>query len=408
MTDYYEVLGVKKDASQEEIKKAYKKAALKWHPDRNPNNVEEATNKFKTISEAYEILSDEEKKKIYDQHGEKGLKDHINGRGGPSGFANANDLFAQMFGSFGGGGGGFDGGMFGGMFPGGGMGGRNTKGKTVVFDLHLTLNEIYTGCIKKLKVKRNIICDKCQGTAINSNSSITNITCNDCKGMGMKMSVVQIAPGFISQQQTTCKKCSGTGEFIPSEDRCQQCSGAKVVKSDTQLDINVEKGMKEGTKITFPSKSDEYPNTTPGDIIIVLKQKSASDTDMNGNTSSKFKRTPDGNNLIYKKTITLQEALCGYEFVITHLDGRKLHISSQNDIITPNCKRKISGEGMAIRQGGKEIGTGDLFIEFDIVFPDQQHLTNKDKQKLKQILKGSQPLSKEDLRDVSVKHTPLS
>jgi DnaJ homolog subfamily A member 2 len=396
MTDYYATLGVKKDSTEEEIKKAYKKAALKWHPDRNLDNVEEATNQFKNISEAYEILNDPEKKKIYDQYGEKGLKDHLSGGpGGPGGgFGNANDIFSHFFG----------GGGFGGFGGGGGMNFQHkqqrgpSKGKTVIFDLQLTLNEIYMGCVKKLKVKRNVICDKCQGTSIKSASSITDLTCGDCKGIGMKTKVVQIAPGFMTQQQSPCQKCNGSGEFIPKSERCERCDGNKVVKTDTLLEINVEKGMKDGTKITFEGKSDEYPNTIPGDVIIVLRQKNPS--------SCGFKRTPDGNNLIYKKTITLQEALCGYEFILKHLDGRKLHIHSQTDIITPNCKRKISGEGMAIRQKGKEIGKGDLFIEFDIVFPDKQHLTNKDKQKLKQILKGGPKLSKDHLKNSCGKFTP--
>ena len=216
--------------------------------------------------------------------------------------------------------------------------------------------------------------------------------------------MVQLGPGFISQQQSACQKCQGTGEYIPDSERCEKCYGKKVVKTETILDVNVEPGMKEGTKVTFEGKSDEFPGRIPGDIIIVLRQKNPSEGF--GTEKGGFKRTPDGNNLIYKKVITLQEALCGYDFIITHLDGRKLHVHSETDIITPNAKRKISKEGMVIRHGGKEIGKGDLLIEFDILFPDQQHLTNKDKQKLLQVLPGGKKLDKKEAKSCNVSYIP--
>ena len=403
MTDYYAILGVKKNANIDEIKKSYKTEALKWHPDRNPDNVEEATKKFQLISKAYEVLSDPKKKDIYDQHGEQGLKE-----GGPSGFANANDLFSQMFG------GGFPRGSgFASMFSDmntrshGSREGQPRKGKNVTFDLQLTLEQLFVGCTKKLKIRRNVICDKCQGTAIKGESLFTDTTCNNCNGKGIQIKIAQLGPGFISQQQTTCQMCSGTGEYIPTSERCEECVGAKVVKTETTLEVNIERGMKDGTKITFPSKSDEYPNVITGDVIIVVKQINPSDGFLNAKESCGFKRTPEGNNLIYKKVLTLQEALCGYEFIFTHLDGRKIHVKSENDIIIPNSKRKIVGEGMPIRHGGKEIGVGDLFIEFDVLFPDKQHLTNKDKQKLLQVLPGPTKINKNEIKECVKQITPM-
>ena len=394
--DYYALLEISKGATDEEIKQAYKKCALKWHPDRNPNNIEVATEKFKNISEAYEVLKDADSRKIYDQYGVEGLKS--NNQGHPGGFSHMDpqSIFEQLFrGGSMGGMGGFS------MFPGHGNGRQRDqgprKGDDVSFDLHITLKELFNGCVKKLKVNRDVICNKCQGTSIKASSSITDIKCADCKGQGARMITQQLGPGFVSQQQIICPKCKGSGEFIPDSDRCEECKGSKVLKTETILEANIEKGMKDGTKLTFAGKSDEFPGRIPGDVIVVIREKNPFDG---------FKRTPDGENLIYKKTISLQEALCGYEFTIDHLDGRKLYVACQTDIITPQTKRKITGEGMPIRKNGKATETkGDLFIEFDIIFPDNQHLTNKDKQKLKQVLPGPSRLS-DKLIKTCVKYTP--
>jgi DnaJ family protein A protein 2 len=398
--DYYALLGISKGCSDDEVKKGYKKMALKWHPDRNPNNIQEATEMFKNISEAYEVLNDTEKRKIYDQHGKKGLAQ--NGQNGGGGFShmNAQSIFEEM--------------MRGGGGPFGNMGFNifqqqrdegPKKGPNVTFDLQVTLKDLYLGCTKKVKVHRDVICHKCQGTSIKSSSSITDIKCSECKGQGSKMVIQQLGPGFISQHQMPCNKCKGTGEYIPDSDRCEECKGNKVLKTETIIDINVEKGMKEGTKIVFQEKSDEYPGRTPGDIIVSVREK---------NPFEGFKRTPDGEHLIYRKKISLQEALCGYEFIIEHFDGRKLHINCNNDIITPDSRRKIKGEGMPLKNTSSNPPTsnappttekGDLFIEFEVEFPDPRSLTTKDKQKLKQFLPGPLGLSEKSTASCT-KYTP--
>lgn len=391
--DYYALLEITKDASEDDIKKAYKKMALKWHPDRNPNNVEQATEMFKNISEAYEVLNNPEKRKVYDQFGKNGLANANGPNGG--GFSNedAQSIFEQMMR---------------GMGPFGGMGFNifqqhqprdegPRKGANVSFDLQVTLKELYLGCTKRVKVNRDVICNKCQGTAIKASSSITDIKCSECKGKGSKVIIQQLGPGFISQQQVQCNPCKGSGEFIPDTDRCEECKGNKVVKTETILDVNIEKGMKDGVKITFQGKSDEYPGRTAGDVIIVVKEK---------NPFEGFRRTADGENLVYRKKITLQEALCGYEFILEHLDGRKLYISCANDVITSESRRKIVGEGMPIRKNGVSTASkGDLLIEFEVQFPDNKTLTSKDRQKLKQFLPG--PLSLSDkLTKSCIKYTP--
>ena len=388
--EYYTLLEIAKDASEDEVRKAYKKMALKWHPDRNPNNVEHATEMFKNISEAYEVLNDPEKRKIYDQHGKNGLQNANGPNGGGFSQDDAQSIFEQMMRGMG---------PFGGMnfniFQQRDEGPK--KGRDVSFELHVTLKDTYLGCAKKIKVNRDVICSKCQGTAIKASSSITDIKCSDCKGKGSKIVIQQLGPGFISQQQVHCNSCKGTGDFIPEKDRCEECKGNKVVKTETFLDVNIEKGMKDGTKITFPGKSDEYPGVIAGDVIVVIREK---------NPFEGFRRTAEGENLVYRKKITLQESLCGYEFILEHLDGRKLYICCNNDVIVPESRRKIVGEGMAIRKNGAPTGgKGDLFIEFEVQFPDNKNLTAKDRQKLKQFLPGPMALS-DKVTKSCIKYTP--
>lgn len=374
--DYYGLLEIDKKASDKEIEKAYKKAALKWHPDRNLDNVEHATGMFKCISEAYDVLRDPEKRAIYDQVGAKGLKERMQNGGGNTAGMDAQSLFEQMF--------------RGGGHPFGNMFGMNVnvqnqnrgpqKGQTVTFDLTTTLRELYLGCSKKLKLNRDIICERCHGCGLKGSSIIHETKCSDCNGQGMKVEIRQLGPGFISQQHVQCNKCKGSGEYIPDSDKCDDCHGNKIKKGETILDVVIPKGTKDGTQIKFEKQSDEYPGRIPGDLIVIIKERNPSDG---------FKRTPDGESLIYKKDITLQEALCGYEFIIDHLDGRKLHISNNVDVIKPNEKRRIAGEGMPILRGGVDTNTrGDLFIEFNVIFPEPTHITNKGKAKLKEVLPG--------------------
>uniref|UniRef100_A0A8C5KVL2 DnaJ heat shock protein family (Hsp40) member A4 n=1 Tax=Jaculus jaculus TaxID=51337 RepID=A0A8C5KVL2_JACJA len=211
-TEYYDILGVKPSASPEEIKKAYRKLALKYHPDKNPDEGE----KFKLISQAYEVLSDPKKRDIYDQGGEQAIKE---GGSGSPGFSSPMDIFDMFFG-------------------GGGRMARERRGKNVVHQLSVTLEDLYNGVTKKLALQKNVICEKCEGIG-GKKGSVEK--CPLCKGRGMQIHIQQIGPGMVQQIQTVCIECKGQGERINPKDRCEECSGAKVIREKKIIEVHVEK-----------------------------------------------------------------------------------------------------------------------------------------------------------------------
>merc|ERR1712216_6846 len=250
-TKLYDLLGVSKGASAAEIKKAYRKMAVKHHPDKGGDEQ-----KFKEISAAYEVLSDDEKRQLYDEYGEDALKDGGMGGGGGSPF----DIFEAMFG----------GNPFG---PGGGRGSgrqRQRKGEDVVHGLKVSLEDLYNGVTKKLSLAKNVLCPKCDGKGSKSGASGH---CGTCKGSGVRVVVRQIAPGMVQQMQTVCNECRGSGQVISEKDKCGQCHGQKVVQEKKVLDVHIEKGMVNNQKITFQGEADEAPGTVPGDIIFVVQEK---------------------------------------------------------------------------------------------------------------------------------------
>ncbi|KNA18035.1 hypothetical protein SOVF_074500 [Spinacia oleracea] len=337
---YYEILGVPKDAAPEDLKKAYKKAAIKNHPDKGGD-----PEKFKELAHAYEVLSDPEKREIYDQYGEDALKE---GMGGGGGMHDPFDIFQSFFGGspFGGGGGGS------------GRGRRQRRGEDVVHPLKVSLEDLYTGITKKLSLSRNVICSKCTGKGSKSGASMT---CSGCQGTGMKVSIRHLGPSMIQQMQHPCNECKGTGETINDKDRCPQCKGEKVVQEKKVLEVVVEKGMQHGQKITFPGEADEAPDTVTGDIVFVLQQKE----------HPKFKRK--GEDLFHEHTLSLTEALCGFRFVLTHLDGRQLLIKSHpGEVIKPDQFKAIDDEGMPIYQ--RPFMKGKMYIHFTVEFPDTLNL----------------------------------
>ncbi|XP_065866335.1 dnaJ protein homolog ANJ1 [Euphorbia lathyris] len=332
-TKYYEILGVSKNATPEDLKKAYKKAAIKNHPDKGGD-----PEKFKELAQAYEVLSDPEKREIYDQYGEDALKE---GMGGGSGGHNPFDIFESFFG----------GSPFGG---GSSRGRRQRRGEDVVHPLKVSMEDLYLGTTKKLSLSRNVICSKCTGKGSKSGASMK---CAGCQGTGMKVSIRQLGPSMIQQMQHACNECKGTGESINEKDRCTQCKGEKVVPEKKVLEVIVEKGMHHGQKITFPGEADEAPDTITGDIVFVLQQKD----------HPKFKRK--GDDLVVEHNLSLTEALCGFHFVLTHLDGRQLLIKSNpGEVVKPDSFKGINDEGMPLYQ--RPFMKGKLYIHFNVEFPD--------------------------------------
>ncbi|MBA0864547.1 hypothetical protein Goshw_004129 [Gossypium schwendimanii] len=385
-TKYYEILGVPKTATQDDLKKAYRKAAIKNHPDKGGDPEKKVaclvmlvfeTIKnlgfelccsdvdldvsvwmgFKELAQAYEVLSDPEKREIYDQYGEDALKE---GMGGGGGAHDPFDIFQSFFG--------------GNPFGGGGSsrGRRQRRGEDVIHPLKVSLEDLYNGTSKKLSLSRNIICSKCKGKGSKSGASMK---CSGCQGSGMKVSIRHLGPSMIQQMQHPCNDCKGTGETINDKDRCPQCKGEKVVQEKKVLEVNVEKGMQNGQKITFPGEADEAPDTVTGDIVFVLQQKD----------HPKFKRK--GDDLFVEHTLTLTEALCGFHFILTHLDGRQLLIKTHHgEVVKPvvlmaiirlqmnpvhvfvDQFKAINDEGMPMYQ--RPFMRGKLYIHFTVDFPD--------------------------------------
>lgn len=338
--DYYNILKVNKNATDDDLKKSYRRLAMKWHPDKNPNNKKEAEAKFKQISEAYDVLSDPQKKAIYDQYGEEGLKDmpppgsgsgfpFANGSSGsPNGFnpRNAEDIFAEFFGSspfgFGSSGAGRSmrfqsdgGGMFGGFsgsenifrtYSDGTGSNMPKKPPPVESKLPCSLEELYSGSTRKMKISRSVV--------------------------------------------------DANGRLAPETEI---------------LTIDVKPGWKKGTKITFPDKGNEQVNQLPADLVFVIDEK----------PHGVYKR--DGNDLVVNQRVSLAEALGGTTVNLTTLDGRNLTIPV-TDIVTPGFELVIAREGMPIV---KEPGNrGDLKIKFDVKFPTR--LTSEQRAGLKRALGG--------------------
>ncbi|XP_077301181.1 dnaJ heat shock protein family (Hsp40) member A4-like [Arctopsyche grandis] len=330
-TTYYDILGVSTNCTQDELKKAYRKLALKYHPDKNPNEGE----RFKQISRAYEVLSNPEKKRIYDQGGEQALKE---GGVENSGFSSPMDLFDMIFG--------------------GGFGGprghrRERRGKDVIHQLSVSLEELYKGAVRKLALQKNVICDKCEGRGGKKGAVQVCVT---CKGSGMIFKVHQLAPGMIQQIQTVCTECRGSRQIINPKDRCKACQGEKTVKVRKILEVHVDKGMRDGQKIVFAGEGDQEPDLEPGDIVIVLDEKE----------HAIFKRS--GNDLVLRMDIELVEALCGFQKLIRTLDDRDLVLTTIPGEVTKHADVKcVLSEGMP--QYKNPFEKGRLIIQFLVSFP---------------------------------------
>lgn len=252
------------------------------------------------------------------------------------------DIFSHFFG--------------GGLFGGGGFGGHRKprKGQDMLHRLKVSLEDLYNGKTSKLQLSKNVICQSCKGRGGKAGAVQP---CRVCHGRGVKVTVRQIGPGMVQQMQSHCTDCDGEGESISEKDKCKNCKGKKVIKESKILEVNVDPGMKEGQKIPFRGEGDQQPGLEPGDILIVLVEKEH-DT---------FKR--NGNNLIFKKTIGLTEALCGFQFTLKQLDGRELLVTHPpGNVIHPGSIKVVEGEGMPIYRDYS--AKGDLIIHFDVQFPE--------------------------------------
>ncbi|KAI0050038.1 hypothetical protein FA95DRAFT_1556169 [Auriscalpium vulgare] len=332
-TKFYDLLDATPDASEADLKKAYRKKALRLHPDKGGD-----PELFKEVTHAYEILSDPQKRSIYDARGEAGLSES-----GGMGGMDPQDLFSQLFGG---------GGFFGG---GGGGGGRSQgprKSKDLVHRVHVSLEDLYKGKTTKLALTRNVICPKCDGKGGKEGAVRT---CNTCQGRGVRVTLRQMGP-MIQQMQQPCDDCSGTGEIINHKDKCKTCNARKVVSEKKMLEVHIDKGMKGGQTITFTGESDQAPGVVPGDVIIVIEEK----------PHDRFKRQE--NNLITEVEVDLLTALGGGQFSIKHLDERALvvHIPA-GDVIKHDDLKVIQGQGMPSQRHHEP---GDLYVKISVRWPE--------------------------------------
>lgn len=333
-TAYYDILGVSPSCSEDELKKAYRKLALKYHPDKNPAEGE----RFKQISQAYEVLSNPEKRQIYDHGGETAIKQGHSGGGMDS---SPMDLFEMFFGG----------------------GGRQRergprKGKDIVYQMSATLEELYNGATRKLAISRKVVCDKCEGRGTKSPSTGPN-KCQGCRGSGTKIRVEQIGPSIVQRMEAKCNDCLGQGEVIPAKDRCKNCEGKKIAREKKIIEVHIDKGMEDGQRITFSGEGDMEPGLDmPSDIIVVLDEKQH-DT---------FKRCQK-NDLLATLDLNLTEALCGFTRAIKTLDDRTLILRTHpGEVIKHGSFKLIPSEGMPIHRN--PFDKGNLLVQISVNFPD--------------------------------------
>ena len=341
--DYYEVLGVTKTASEEEIKKAYRKIAIKYHPDRNPGD-KEAEEKFKEAAEAYDVLHDPQKRQQYDQFGFDGPM----GSGGFGGFSgtsmNMDDIFS-MFGDI------FGGHGFGGFGGGGRSRTQQQRGGDLRLKVRLTLEEINKGVTTKFKVRKDIECEHCHGSGAEVGSSKEQ--CPTCHGRGVITHTTQSIFGMM-QSQGICPTCHGSGEVI--KNKCHECGGTGIVKGEEVVEINIPAGVAEGMVINVPGKGNAGPNNgINGDIQVFIEEE---DNDT-------FVR--DGNDLIYNLLLDFPTATLGGEIEIPTIEGSKLKVKIESGT-QPGKTLRLRGKGLPAVQGYGS-GRGDLVVNISVYIP---------------------------------------
>lgn len=351
--DYYKILGVERTASAEEIKKAYKKVAIKYHPDRNPGD-KEAEEKFKQAAEAYDVLRDPDKRARYDQFGAEG----VNGAGGFGGFGgfnaegmDLNDIFSRFGDIFGGGFGGFG-------QRGGGQQKRQYKGADMRMKVKLTLEEISTGVTKKFKLKKDIRCPECNGSGCEQGHNPE--TCPTCHGQGYVVRTHQSFLGMM-QSQEVCPTCHGEGSVIKNP--CKKCHGEGTVSGEEIVEINIPAGIGEGMVLNVPGKGNAaMHNGIPGDIQVIIEEIPHPD----------FIR--DETDLIYNLLLTIPQAAMGDTVEIPTLNGKariKIEPGTQ-----PGTALRLRGKGLPAVQGYGH-GRGDIVVNISVYIPE--HLDNDEK-----------------------------
>lgn len=373
-TRLYDILGIDTNANEAAIKKAYRKKAMKYHPDRHssstPDEKTAAEEKFKEISGAYDVLSDTRKRQIYDQLGEEGVQQAAAEAGvhdGPG--INIADIIGNLFPGMG-----------------GGMGGNRRRStpsrkENTVAELPIKLQEVYLGCTKVIPRKWQKRCDGCNGRGAMKESDVIN--CADCNGQGVQVHMQQVGPGMIVQNQRNCPACSASGKRVAKGCECSKCKGKKIIMVDMQHEIKLPAGIRDGHQATFANEgnwnSNWNANHPEGDMIFVIRVVYDKET---------CPYRMEGDHLILRKAVSLCDALRGVDFGVKTIDGRVLHIQSDQMLQTGDCL-VIKGEGMPIldETNHEQNGKGDMRVYIRVVYP-RDRTVNKvaDKEKIKKTM----------------------
>lgn len=371
--DYYEVLGVDRSASADEIKKAYRKAALKYHPDKNPGD-KEAEDKFKEAAEAYDVLSNPDKKARYDQFGHAGMSGAAGGGGGAytGGGFTMEDIFSQFGDIFGGH---FGGGGFGGFSSFGGFGGssgssrRVNRGSDLRVKVKLSLKEIVNGTTKKLKINKFVTCDQCGGNGARTPEGVGK--CQTCQGSGV---VTEVVDSFFGRTQTqrACPTCQGTGEVIT--DPCPKCKGEGVVKGEEIVEIKIPAGVGEGMQLSVSGKGNAARRGgINGDLLVVIEEE------------HNPQLVRDGNDLLHNHKISIPVALLGGTIEVPTVEGKaKVKVAAGTKA---GSVLRLRGKGIPDINGR---GRGDILVIVDIDVPSR--LSAEDKKLVEKL--GESPAFK--------------
>ena len=346
--DYYEVLGVSRTAAVEEIKSAYRKAALKWHPDRNPENKTESEVKFRECTEAYSVLSDSQKKQIYDTYGHAGLSSAGAAQGFDSTvFQDFHDIFGDFFG-------------FEDLFGGGGRRGRGRaqRGADLRYDMTLTFEEASTGVTTKIKLPRQEFCEACNGTGAKKGTGVQ--TCQTCAGRGQ----LAYQQGFFTISRT-CPACQGAGQIV--RERCPECRGQGRIEREKMIELRIPPGVDTGTRLRVGGEGEPGPNGGPaGDLYVVLEVKE----------HTFFERR--GADLYCTIPVSVAQAALGTELQVPGLSGEeklKIPEGTQSGAVF-----RIKGKGLADPRGG---GKGDLYYHVRVLTPTK--LTREQRKLIEQL-----------------------
>lgn len=358
--DYYEVLGVEKNASADEIKKAYRKAAVKYHPDKNPGD-KEAEEKFKEAAEAYDVLSDDQKRARYDQFGHAGMEGGAGGFGG--GFSGGGFTMEDIFRNFGDIFGGHFGGGFGGFGGGSSSRGRSVnRGSDLRVKVRLSLKEIAEGCTKKIKIAKQVACDECGGSGAKDSNSYS--TCPNCNGAGYTIETVNSFFGR-AQTQRVCPTCGGEGKVITSP--CSKCRGEGVVRGEEVVEIRIPAGVAEGMQLSVSGKGNAARRGgINGDLLVVIEEEKNPEL------------VRDGSDLLHNLKIPVTTAILGGEVEVPTIDSKariKIAAGTQAGKVL-----RLKGKGLPELNG---YGRGDILAIVDVIIPTK--LTSEEKRLLEKL-----------------------